>query len=341
LRAAQDRHAAWFAARGPQRAVLGACADLDNLVVACRRATAAGAGEVAAGALEGAWAALSLRGPFSSAVALGEAVLQVPQLGAAAGVRAQLALAAALESLGRRAPATALYETALRVARSQNDLRPQVQACIRLARLRARTGLPEQALQELGEALRWARSLADRDLCASALNIMGAVTFECGHLDEASGHFQAALDEARAVGDLRLQGSVLGNLSAVHAEQQRLERAQAFGEEALAISRQLGDLPRVGERLSGLGKMCHLRGDHGAALALSLSALGLAKELGHVRLECATLVNLGTIQIALDHPAGALEHLEAALVLAELLDDGHLARELKQQIAELAPPRAG
>jgi predicted ATPase/class 3 adenylate cyclase/Tfp pilus assembly protein PilF len=335
LQAAQARHAAWFAALGPQRAVLGACADLDNLVVACRRATAAGDGDSAAGALEGAWAALSLRGPFSSAVELGEAVLQVPQLGAAARVRAQLALATALESLGRQATATALYEAALHSARQQQSLRPQVQAAIRLSRLHARAGATEQALQELDEALAWAQSLNDRALCAAALNFLGGVTFEDGQLDAASGHFEAALQQARAVGDLRLQGSLLGNLGLIHAEQGRMDPAQAFCEEALVISRQLGDLPRVGERLSALGMMCHLRGDNERALELSASALVMARELGYVRLECATLANIGTIRIARAEFSAAEDQLKAALTLALSINDARVVREIRGQLARL------
>ena len=66
LAAAQMRHIAWFAALGPIRAIEGRCADLDNLVAACRRAVTLGDGDWAAGALDGAWAALRLRGPFES-----------------------------------------------------------------------------------------------------------------------------------------------------------------------------------------------------------------------------------------------------------------------------------
>jgi predicted ATPase/class 3 adenylate cyclase len=338
LKAAQDRHAAWFAGLGLQRAVLAACADLDNLVVACRRATAANDGEAAAGALEGAWAALNLRGPFSAAVELGEAVLRIPQLGAAASVRAQLALAEALETLGQQAAATDLFETAQRDAFSQGDLRSQVRATLRLARLHARAGLTEQALRELGEALLSARSLSDRGLAAAALNYLGVVNFECGQADVAREHYDAALVEARAVGDLRLQGSLLGNLSQVHASQQRMDLGQKFCEEALAISRQLGDLPRVGERLCGLGMMCHLQGNHLRALEVSNSALGIARELGHARLACATLANIGEVQMAMGQLDVAEDHLKAALALAESLRDGNLTREIQDLFARL---RAG
>ncbi len=335
LQAAQARHAAWFAALGPQRAVRGACADVDNLVVACRRASAAGDGEAATGALEGAWAALSLRGPFSAAVELGELVLRVPQLNPGPSVRAQLALAAALEALGKKAPAKDLYETAWLSARSRGDWRPQVQASIRLARLHALAGLTEQALQELGEALERARAMGDRALCAAALNLLGSVTFENGQLSASGTHYELALAEARAVGDLRLQGSLLGNLSHWHAEQGHMQLAQKFCEDALAISRQLGDLPRVGERLCGLGMICHLQGDHQHALAVSKSALAIARDLGYARLECGTLGNIGTVEMALGDLGAAQGNLKAALDLAVKLGDANLMREVQLQLDRL------
>ena len=339
LQAAQARHAAWFAALGPQRAVLGACAELDNLAVACRRAAAAGDGTVAAGALEGAWAALNLRGPFAAAVDLGEVVLRVPDLSAQARVRAQLALATALESLGRHDAAASLYEAALGGARTLGDLRTDVQAATRLARLHARAGLTEPALQALQAALAGARSLDDGALCAAALNALGGVAFEGGQLTAAGGHFDAALQHARAVGDMRLQGSLLGNIGLIHAEQQRTDQAQTFCEDALAISRRLGDLPRVGERLSALGMLCHMHGDQERALALSQSALGLAKELGHIRLECATLANLGLILAALQRYGQAEDQLKTALAMAERMGNSRLATELIGHLATLLRSR--
>ena len=62
MTAAQRQHLRWFAALGPRRATEGHCADLDNLMTACRRAEALGDAEAAADTLEGAWAALRLGG---------------------------------------------------------------------------------------------------------------------------------------------------------------------------------------------------------------------------------------------------------------------------------------
>ncbi|HMA10166.1 MAG TPA: hypothetical protein VKP68_19960, partial [Ramlibacter sp.] len=92
-KAAQARHIAWFAALGPDRSIEANCADLDNLVTACRRAVTFGDGDSAAGALEGAWAALSLRGPFEAGVALAELVCAMPGLTDRASARALSELA--------------------------------------------------------------------------------------------------------------------------------------------------------------------------------------------------------------------------------------------------------
>jgi predicted ATPase/class 3 adenylate cyclase len=55
--AAYERHCAWFAALGPKRAVEDACADLANLVMACRRSIANSQAQLAVDILQGAWAA--------------------------------------------------------------------------------------------------------------------------------------------------------------------------------------------------------------------------------------------------------------------------------------------
>ena len=88
LKAARLRHIEWFAALGPRRSIEGNCADLQNLVTACRRAVALGDGDSAAGALEGAWAALNLRGPYETGVALAESVCAMPGLSHRASARA-------------------------------------------------------------------------------------------------------------------------------------------------------------------------------------------------------------------------------------------------------------
>ena len=140
LTAAQRRHAAWFAALGPIRAIEGACADLDNLVAACRRAVSLGDGDCAADALDGAWAALYSRGPFGTGVELAESVCAMPGLGDRAAAYARLVLANALIACGRSGPAAALYEQALTFTRAAGDGRCEARVMRRLGSLLEQSG---------------------------------------------------------------------------------------------------------------------------------------------------------------------------------------------------------
>ena len=60
LLAAEMRHGAYFAGLDEKAAVADGCAELDNLVVACRRAAARGDVDMAVRSLEGAWAGLRI-----------------------------------------------------------------------------------------------------------------------------------------------------------------------------------------------------------------------------------------------------------------------------------------
>ena len=62
----------------------------------------------AAGALEGAWAALMLRGPYEAAVELAESVCAMPGLSDRAAAHALSAHAAALARSGQRTGADAV-----------------------------------------------------------------------------------------------------------------------------------------------------------------------------------------------------------------------------------------
>lgn len=84
LRAAHIRHGVHFAALDEKSAKADGCAELSNLVVACRRAAARGDPEVAANALRGAWSGLALQGPFRAGVELASVARATPGLESAA-----------------------------------------------------------------------------------------------------------------------------------------------------------------------------------------------------------------------------------------------------------------
>jgi predicted ATPase/class 3 adenylate cyclase len=344
---AQTRHGDWFAALGPQRALEHRCIELDNLAAACRRATSAGQANTAAGALDGAWAALNLRGPYQAGLDLAQALCALPSLPSRAAARSFLVLGSVLEAMGRRAQATPALETALQHARGSQDRRCEAAACVRLGALHGREGRSEDARAEFAAALQGALDLGDAELECAALNGLGTLEFEQGQLGAAQQHYEAALARARDSGDRRWQGNLLSNLANLHANLGRLDLAGTLSEEALAIARQLGDRQREGTRLSNLGMLHYLQGRLDAAEAACRAALTTARELGHVRLECTVLANLGLVQAAAGRAQEAVDCHRPALALARQLGNrrteayilGHLGVALARLGAQGQPGR--
>jgi predicted ATPase/class 3 adenylate cyclase len=321
LEASQRRHMRWFAELGPARAAEGSCADLDNLVVGCRRATALGDGDAAAGALEGAWAALKLRGPFGVGVDLAEAVCALPALDGSAAARARLTLADALVTCGRPGPAHALFEAAAAGARAAGDRRAEGRVAECHGLLFEHEGRTLQARARYGEAAAIARELQDPVLECRAINSLSGVDFAEGRVDDALAGYERALALARATDDRRMQGNLLGNIGNVHAEAGRLNDAVARSEEALALARQTGHRVLESNTLCNLGLIYGVLDRLSEADAALHAALASAHELGHVRLQSVVLCNLGIVTERLGRHVEAKEHFLAALRSARALGD--------------------
>ena len=321
LEAARRSHGEWFGAFGPRRAMENRCADLNNLVAACWRNIAAGNAHAAAGALDGAWAALSRHGPFKAGIDLAAAVCAMPKLQGAAAARAQAAFGEALAASGAPAQAQERLESSLAPALAAGDLRCVASVTVSLATLHARAGRPDAARAEHARALEIAREIRDADLECAALNGLGTVEFEAGRIDGAQVHFESALAVARATGDRRWQGILLGNLVTLYANLGRMDEARAGCEESLLIARELGDRQHEGNRLCNLGWMNYLQRRLDDARVVSEAALAVARELGYARLECVVLCNLGLVHDATSSFVLAQEAYEAALVVAQRIED--------------------
>lgn len=324
LLATQARHAAWFAALGPEHARSRVCSDLDNLIVACRRAIEWQDGQLAIGALEGAWSALSLHGPFKVGVGLAQSALHIQNLGAELKARAELILAQACNAIGRLAEARLHAETALSNAESSGHQTSIAAASITLAVLLAREGRTEAATVSARQALLHARAMGDARLECSALNTLGILASNAGQVEDSKENYLAALELARRRGDLHWQASALGNLGALDLAQGDLAQAQAYFEATLAVARQFGDRKCEGNALSNLGFLHHMQQRLAEAIQLSQEALTVAKELGHARLECVVLCNLGIFLTHQERPSDAMARLQEALIMSKELADRHL-----------------
>jgi predicted ATPase/Flp pilus assembly protein TadD len=313
---AEVRHFAHFGGLDAERAIENRCADVDNLVAACLRATARGAETEAVGALRGAWAALKLRGPYRVGVELAAIVRVLPGMDPA--IRAQVDEIAgdALGVSGKVAEARVHLAAALALARNAGDRKCEARVRNRLGLLDINAGDTAQGRSHFEAALALSREVEDGVTEWEAHNGLGNAWETQGRFDPARTHFETALRTARRLGDRRREGRTLGNLGILHVEQGQFAEGRALYEEALALAREMGDRQWEGNTLSNLGLLHQLESRPSEALPALEAALVVAREMGNVRFEGIVLCNLGIVYDALSRFDEARLRLEAALTKA-------------------------
>ncbi len=323
LLAAEERHGAYFAGLDHKAAIADACAELDNFVVACRRAAARGDAEMAANTLEGAWEGLSLRGPFRVGIDLATVVEATPGLGAAAAAKVHGVAGLALVGSGKDAEAHAHFAASLGQARKVGDRRCECRALIGLGTCDRNAGRMDEARAQFEEALVIAREMKDRTLQSDAYNGLGTMETFLGRTGEALAQFEKALASAREAGDREREGRILANSGILHFNAGRMDEARSQNEAALAVARDVGNRQLEGNILCNLGMVHQVQARFTEALEQLEAALAVARDLGHARLECVVLCNLGMVYDSLARFDEARERFEAALVIARESADRH------------------
>ena len=332
LQAAWARHSQWFGSLGPVRAIENACADIDNLAVACRRAAHADKADLAAEALVGAWAAINLQGPFQAGIELAELVCGLSNMQPLAAARAHHVLGSALEAQGQRGRAVGHYESSLTMAKAAADRAAVAAVQVRLGALHGREGRTELAAQELRQALAEAQRIGQVDLQCAALNGLGTLEFEQGRMAEAQVHYEAAMVLARQHHNPHWLSILLANLGNLHGYLGRLEQARQLCQEALQMARQRGDRQREGTALNSLAMLNCLLGRLSEARAAAEAAHGLSREMAYARLECAALETLGLIDAKAGQSELARQNYQQALKLTEDLGNPRAQAQIRCQL---------
>ncbi len=315
------RHAAHFASLGEVEAMADGCADIDNLVAACRHSAATGEVAHAIGALEAAWHALRRRGPFSLGLALADAVSAMSSLGLGERARAQRVRAAALRGLGRRSEAVTCIQRALEDAQAVGDSLTEARVRSHLGDLHAIGGEAADAKPQLERAIALARQVGDKGLECEVLTHLGILAESIGELSQARTNYEAALEVARAAGDRQGEGASLGNLGALHADQGRTGEALEHYGGALRVSREVGDKQREGDILCNLGLLHYVQGRLAEARTCLIGAQQLAQDMGYVRLGVVVMCNLGIVREALGEAGEAKTAFKGALAAARAIGD--------------------
>jgi predicted ATPase/Tfp pilus assembly protein PilF len=289
--AVHERHGAFFAAFGTDAALEALFThggtqrlrtlrrELDNLLLACRRAILRADGETAVACYRAAWEALAMRGPFGIAVAMGDEILAIREL----------------------------------------DVRLAEQARLTLAEALTRTGATEGLEAKLGEALERVRAIGDRKLEARVLGRLGNMCQWTGRVDQAQAYYERALECARMAGHRLLEARMHGNLGITHDEHGRREEAVAHYEAALAMEREIGSRRDEAITLCNLANLLGAQGQTERARATFAAALALLRELGDRDTEAITLQVAGEFELGQGLVEEAERTLRAALELTQLI----------------------
>jgi len=312
--AAEIRHGAYFASLLDRKAVEQARIDLDNVVVACRRAAARGDAATATKALQVAWSVLALRGPFGHAVELAGLVGDIADLDAASAAIVYGVAGSALRVLRKVDDARFALERSLALARQASDRSCEVRALAQLGALEILAGNAESAEKRLDAALAIARDIRDSALESDARNYLGNLQAALGNPHEALPHFEAALEFARKAHDQRREVIALGNLGTI--EVSGAIHARRHCEAALNIARASGDRMTESNTLCNLGLLNYFEERFDDAREQVDAALATAREIGNVEGQGNALCNLGMVHDALANTDEAESRFAAALAIA-------------------------
>jgi tetratricopeptide (TPR) repeat protein len=319
--AAHQRHGAFFAGLSEKEAIADGCAEIDNLVAACRRAVARADAAIAVGTLENAWAALKLRGPFRAGADLAASLCAMHGLTPAQLARVERVAGNALDASGQPVEARSHIERALSLARAATDRRSEARALGDLGNLCRNEGRIDESLAHTRAGLELACELGERTLECALRNALGSLRYETGELEQARVEYEAALALARELGDRRWEGGTLGNLANLHVNLGRMDEGRADYEAGLAAAREIGHRQWEGNMLCNLGFLHLTQQRMDEARANFEAALVAAREMGHARLECIALGNLGIALDALGERPQAAARYEAALGVARRIGE--------------------
>jgi len=322
LLSAEVRHGAHFAALDEDAAIADGCVELDNLVVACRRAAVRGDVDTAVRALENAWAGLSLRGPFEVGRELASIVQSIRGLSAAAVARTMYVAGCVLFALGNGVEAHTQFEASVAAAREVDDKQCVGSALIKVGVLESREGRFDLSRSSLETALAIARELNDQRMQGDAHKGLGGVDWYMERVNDARGHYKLALELARESGDRNRESGLLGNLAGLCLQEEgNIDESRSLYEDSLAVARDAGNRRLECDTLGNLGLLQTKRREFDEALVLLEAALTLARDLGYAGQECAALGNLGMVRSGQGRLEEAGNYLEAALAMARELDD--------------------
>jgi predicted ATPase len=324
------RHGEWFASLNPDLTAAALMRsdglalrrdlrlDLDNLVLASRRAVADGRVPVATATARLVAALLHQTGPFDLMVTVLEqaATIEEPSSLGAAHLQRLLAVGRRLGGDIEGARAAALH--ALELSSTYGATIAHA-AFNQLGQLDAMEGR-DTAMARFEAALEAAHTLGDAER-GLALGNLGTCSVERGELALALERYQEALVLTRRAGNRSFEAVLLSNLGLVHQRLGDPDQARAGLTAGLALHREEGHLSGELAGLFTLGALEFSLDDAEGARQWWRIARECSQRLGDPARHAMVIGGLGAAEANLHHPMAAIELLREGVSLARRIGD--------------------
>jgi len=316
---AEIRHGSHYATMDGQSPE--ALREIDNLVVACRRAARRGDLDVACRTLAAAGTVLTQIGPASLSIRLARDV-HAAAAGSPWSHRSGGLLGRALWRAGDLADAETHLTMALEQARQRRDPRREAWIELTLGNVWITRGRPEQATGHLQRSQRLHRSMGDRTGEGHALGALGMACFRQGDSVGAKRHIEAALEVYREHGARRFEGHQLGNLGLVCNRLGDKQGASEHLEAGLRIHQAVGDRRAEGLAWTNLGALQTDLGRDDEAQRSFVAARTIQQALGNLRVDAVLCGNLGSLSMRQGRLDDARAQFEEAIALHQRVGSG-------------------
>lgn len=308
--------------------------DLDNLLVAIRRAVERGDPDAAGPAFEAAHVVIGERGPLSLAVSLGRSVHGVQRERDRNG-RVLRLIADAEDRLGRVGDAEVTLRAALTESVNVTDGSTQEAVLGDLVRLATRRARAEEA-QAYFDQIKALCDQRGRAVSALSLGVYGNLLALQGKSEEAVTILENARSQHHDAGRRRYEAVVLSDLAVAHAKTGRWEKAEQLFQTHLTVAQAMGDSRAEVNAESNLGVALQQLNRPKEQLAHAERAEVLSRSVPDIRLRGMVCNNYGNACFELGEYKRAEQYYEIALPIHRRVENVNAEADTLWNLGEVA-----
>jgi tetratricopeptide (TPR) repeat protein len=237
--------------------------------------------------------------------------------------------ARALDRLGRRAEARALFERALHSLDASSS--STASALLRWIARSHEVDADYDAAADCAEAaVAAAEATDDRSALGHALNVLAAARWRLGELEAAEHIFHDALERGMSAADPRLYVDVTTNLGSLARVRGDVRTSLRYYHDALGHGRRHSLLDNIVGTLNNLGIVYLELARHDEAESSFIEALSIANALGGLSMRIQLEVNLALLETARRDFVEAKRRCDHAMELATHLGDSRANGEAEK-----------